>query len=226
MIDLIDHLRSLSPALGAGEVLFIEAEAALGIGNLDRAEAALTQFVSSVGPGSELYTAALEMLLDMPDLRDGAMTDGARPSGEIVVQDWSAHIHETADEPENRICSASPRFEPRASMMISRGSGWIAFHAMVAGYHEELDGYRLRIDGPEGRTGIAHFTLEPSSYMEPGIGELPLNTPREQEDFLAVLEHAESASLLWPQGDGAQVLGTFSLRGAAQAIRLMLDCEL
>lgn len=75
VLDLIDQLRTLSPASGAGELLFFEAEAALALGDHDRAEAALTQFVSTVGRGSELYTPALQMLLDVPKLREQAQAE-------------------------------------------------------------------------------------------------------------------------------------------------------
>ena len=72
ILAAIDKVRALSPALAAGDMLFFEAEAAMATGDMPRAEAALNQFVTSVGRGSELYPLALEMLLDLPRIREEA----------------------------------------------------------------------------------------------------------------------------------------------------------
>lgn len=72
VLELIGRLRTLSPASAEGDLLFFEAEAAIALEDLDRAEAALTRFVSTVGRGSELYSAALNLLADLPGLRDSA----------------------------------------------------------------------------------------------------------------------------------------------------------
>ncbi|MDD7973636.1 hypothetical protein [Roseinatronobacter alkalisoli] len=70
VLQQIDRMRDLSASAGEGEILFFEAEAALALIDFDRAEAALIRFAATVGRGSELYPAALELILDIPRLRD------------------------------------------------------------------------------------------------------------------------------------------------------------
>lgn len=65
----IDALGEIDPALMASDLLYFEALAAKEEGDLDRAETAATRFVSEIGRESPNYSKALEILLEVPELR-------------------------------------------------------------------------------------------------------------------------------------------------------------
>lgn len=68
-LSLIAELRQLDPATDVAQLSFFEAVAAQETGDLDRAEEALTRFVTRGGRESEIYPRALEMIIDLPRAR-------------------------------------------------------------------------------------------------------------------------------------------------------------
>jgi len=224
VLERVARIRDLDPSADSrSDLLYFEAEAALALKNLDRAEAALTTFLSLRGRASQKYDDALALMAGISDARRGRGPGGTRVQGEVVIQDWAASIYDQETEPEHRYCSASPRFDPRASLMVSRGSGWMTHSVLLSNYHQELDGYRLRIDGPGGRLGIAVYGIGPTSFMEDGLGWISFDTLQDAAAFYDLLDLGEAATILTP--DGA-ALGSFSLRGAAEAIQMVRACDL
>jgi hypothetical protein len=71
-LELISELRAIDSTADVVELLFFEALAAMETGDLERAEAALGQFVTLGGRETPVYPRALEMLLDLPELREEA----------------------------------------------------------------------------------------------------------------------------------------------------------
>lgn len=61
----IDLIRELDPELAAGELLFFEALAAKAVGDVPRADTALTRFLSDVGRQSASYDEALAMAIEL-----------------------------------------------------------------------------------------------------------------------------------------------------------------
>ncbi|MEQ8601110.1 MAG: hypothetical protein RLP98_14410 [Devosia sp.] len=70
ILERIDALRDLAPELAGGELLFFEAEALAGQGDIEAAEQALSRFLSEVGQQSASYQDALALMLDLQALLD------------------------------------------------------------------------------------------------------------------------------------------------------------
>ncbi|MEQ8601111.1 MAG: hypothetical protein RLP98_14415 [Devosia sp.] len=69
ILERIDALRDLAPELAGGELLFFEATALAGQGDVEEAEQVLNRFLSEVGQQSASYEDALALMLDLSELR-------------------------------------------------------------------------------------------------------------------------------------------------------------
>ncbi|MDP2781897.1 hypothetical protein [Devosia sp.] len=69
ILERIGALRDLAPELAGGDLLFFEATALAGQGDIEEAEQVLNRFLSEVGQQSASYEDALALMLDIPALR-------------------------------------------------------------------------------------------------------------------------------------------------------------
>jgi len=155
-LSLISELRQMDPAADVVELSFFEAVAAQETDDLDRAEKALTRFVTMGGRESEIYPRALEMIIDLPHAR-AELAEAQRQ--ERIRQEQERRRQEAAAKraEEQRLLAAERalnlserdmlrirfvlhqrfgrRWEPpsRTATMTSQERGWLERYARETG---------------------------------------------------------------------------------------------
>jgi len=85
ILKQIEAIRELDPVAADGELLLYEASAAAALGDFDRAEGTLSQFLSIAERGSDSYSQGLELLVDLPKRR--AEHQEARQRAELAQRE-------------------------------------------------------------------------------------------------------------------------------------------
>jgi hypothetical protein len=103
IIEIIDRIRAIDPSADSiSDILFFESEAELALDNFDRAEQALTRFLTLRGRSSPNYDNAISMMLEMSELREARERELRRQEAEAERRRAQEEAARQAREAEQR----------------------------------------------------------------------------------------------------------------------------